>query len=65
MLKSLFSDLALKAAKSENNKGFSTPEKACISSQINNFIDKAAGGIVLILLWIYMYAVSKFSYFHF
>ena len=30
-----FSDLAVKAAKSENKKGFSTSEKAWISSWVN------------------------------
>ena len=33
----LFSDLAAKAAKSENKKGFSTSETACISSWVNKF----------------------------
>ena len=32
---SFFSDLAVKAAKSENKKGFSTSEKARISSRVN------------------------------
>ena len=33
----LFSDLAVKAAKSENKNGFTTSEKAMISSRINKF----------------------------
>ena len=33
----LFSDLAVKAAKSENKKGFSTSEKARISSWVDKF----------------------------
>ena len=41
----LFSDLAVKAAKSENIKVFSMSEKARISSRVNSYIDKAAGGI--------------------
>ena len=42
----LFSDLAVKAAESENkNKVFSTSEKAWISSRVNKFIGTAAGGI--------------------
>ena len=46
MLKSLFlfSDLAVKATKSENKKGFSRSEKAWMSSRVS-FIDTAAGGI--------------------
>ena len=39
----LFSGLAVKDAKSENTKGFSTSEKTWISSRVNNFIDTAAG----------------------
>ena len=33
----LFCDLAVKAAKSENKKGFLTSEKAWISSWVNKF----------------------------
>ena len=33
----LFSDLAIKTAKSENKKGVSTSEKARISSRVNKF----------------------------
>ena len=33
----LFSDLAVKDAKSENEKGFSTSEMALISSRVNKF----------------------------
>ena len=33
----LFSDLAVKAAKSENKEGFSTSEKIQISSRVNKF----------------------------
>ena len=33
----LFSDLAIKAAKSETKKGFSMSEKARISSRVNKF----------------------------
>ena len=32
-----FSDLAALTAKSENEKGFSTPEKTRISSRVNKF----------------------------
>ena len=41
----LISDLAVKAARSENRKDrFSTSEKALISSQVKGFIHKAGGG---------------------
>ena len=33
----LFSDFVIKAAKSENKKGFLTSEKALISSRVNKF----------------------------
>ena len=38
-----FSDLAALTAKSESEKGFSTPEKTQISSREISFIDMAAG----------------------
>ena len=41
----LFSDLAVKAAKSENKKGFSTSEKVWIRGREISSTDMAAGGI--------------------